>query len=145
MSRGFRVWDIEAEEYLPNSNGTSDGVLGISADGKNVIWLEDGEATFFEDGRSVIIEHSTGLKDKNGKEICEGDIVKITSCSFFEPDIGIVGFNECRGLYDAYTIENNRTYWETGSCFCSLMGREDFTTEVIGNIHENEDLLEGEK
>lgn len=136
MSRGFRVWDVEAEEYLPNSNGTSDGVLGISADGKNVIWLEDGEATFFEDGRSVIIERSTGLKDKNGKRICEGDIVKWTNglneIMFYE-----VYFNECRATFLLNPIDGGMTE--------GMSDKKKPYIEVIGNMNENPEWLGGEE
>lgn len=132
MSRGFRVWDVEAEEYLPNSNGTGDGVLGISADGKNVIWLEDGEATFFEDGRSVIIERSTGLKDKNGKEICEGDIVNYAdecTCVVQYEDEGARFIH--RDLLDDFPFGFN-----------SFEKYSEKLLEVIGNIHKNPELLE---
>lgn len=144
MSRGFRVWDVEAEEYLPNSNGTGDGVLGISADGKNVIWLEDGEATFFEDGRSVIIERSTGLKDENGKEICEGDMVKIWDNKYSGDALG-----------GGYAIEGNwfpmvrEVKMDTRGVYAEYPGymllRNFANIEVIGNIHENPELLGGEE
>ena len=71
----------------------------------------------------------TGLKDKNGKEIYEGDIVKII---FKEKDIGKVIYE-----HNGFTIDvmnMNRTY-----------GRVSFVNnfmEVIGNIHDNPELLE---
>lgn len=139
---GFRVWDKEDEAYLHITKNKEDGVVGISPDGKKVLYLEDGEVIILED---IIIEQYTGLKDKNGKEICVGDIVKIISEPWFEPNIGVVGFNEDKGIYDIYTIEHNKKYWAAGKDFCSCMAREGWTSEVIGNIHENPELIGGEE
>ena len=61
--------------------------------------------------------------------------------TWLDQDVGIVGFDENRGVYDLYTVENNKVYWDTRGDFCSLMGRKNFTTEVIGNIHESPELL----
>ena len=137
MSRGFRVWDIEAEEYLPISTNCQDGLLGITADGSRILYLEDGEVTWFKDGESVVIEQDTGLKDKNGKEIYEGDIVEWTN-GLGEAMLYEVYFNECRATFLLNPLANDEM----------IEGMSDKKTpyiKVIGNIHENKELLGGEQ
>lgn len=94
-----------------------------------------------------ILLQCTGIKDKNGKLIFEGDIVKITDkSSRKEPFIGVVEYTKiasyeanCNGFYmylhDPKTPENISM---VEKMFCTSL-RE---IEVIGNIHENPELLE---
>ncbi|EHS1874591.1 hypothetical protein MO224_001263 [Listeria monocytogenes] len=74
----------------------------------------------------------TGLKDKNGKKIFEGDIV---NCKFFDRMVGditgVINFIDC--VWAVSDFKNKRLY--------QLIDVDNI--EIIGNIHENPELMEG--
>lgn len=93
-----------------------------------------------------VIEQYTGLKDENGKEICEGDIVRYVS--------------EGEGIYLAVIKRKDEdkelSYWLTGFVYepFATVDEEELTEEeyeslggmeIIGNINENPELLKKEK
>ena len=77
----------------------------------------------------VILMQYTGLKDKNGKEIYEGDILKDTK--YKKPVYYEVGFAEGCFFYKYLKTNTYRELW-----------RKNETCEVIGNIYENSELIE---
>jgi uncharacterized phage protein (TIGR01671 family) len=121
----FRAWDKKLNKYIDMFLGfvLNDGVLEYLEDVMNV-------------EKQVIIEQYTGLKDKNGVEIYAGDIVKLYAEVYdtfgFEitkKETGKIVFNS-GAFFISTDTENDPIY----------AYEDDF--EVIGNIHENADLLE---
>lgn len=136
----FRAWDYEKKSMLTGNNqyGSDEPDANLkhsSAGAFTRLW--ESLARFAENDRFVLMQF-TGLKDKNGKEIFEGDIVEF--CTKWEfpqrfkgqviyfPESMQYGFSENgESYYDFTDIEN------------------DELLEVIGNIYENPELLSPKK
>ena len=119
----FRAWIKNDKEMIDvDEIHWFDGELDIIGD----------YITFVRKADEIELMQSTGLKDKNGKEIFEGDILKnnkyITSV-FYE-----------RG---AYCVKFSRTP-NTTVTMNVISFIEKYKTKVIGNIYENPELLEVE-
>lgn len=126
MSRGFRVWDKQTENY----DWDREFVLNSSGELMELRSNHDGTWEYrFVDTDRFIIEFNTGLKDKNGKKIHEGDIV--------EYDWYIIGSKP------AYRVKEQVMFNDMGARVGNDRIRLCSNVEVIGNIHENPELLGG--
>jgi uncharacterized phage protein (TIGR01671 family) len=88
--------------------------------------------------RNFVLMQYTGLKDKKGKEIYEGDIVTFevenNSC-WFGPSIGIIEFNNFNSSFE---IKLKDCFLSIGKGYDAYRG----TLEIVGNIYEHPHLLE---
>jgi hypothetical protein len=84
----------------------------------------------------IELMQSTGLKDKNGKEIFEGDIVQFEDC-YTETDFLYVNTGIVEWSQGSFTI-TNRDSVEMGD----LLDGEFLDVTIIGNVYENPELLE---
>lgn len=121
----FRAWDSAKKEMFKDT-------FAITESGQVVVVEQESVASspdyvFVE---HLVIMQSTGLKDKNGKEIFEGDIVKMAKDIYSEPTY----YEVVRHRGGAYRLESKQHG-------CELWLRHT-DCEVVGNIYENKELLD---
>ncbi|MGI0198224.1 YopX family protein [Streptococcus pneumoniae] len=100
---------------------------------------------------------STGLRDKNGKEIFEGDILKFNDewneyCHEGYVDGSVEGVNYVEVVKGEACFEFGKTRYPESSLFiymedehlsfAELVKDKDFGFEIIDNVYENPELLE---
>ena len=147
----YRIWDVQANSYVKQYKDLSeqeefegkfyaiyeDGNLYEIYTNKNGLY---GFSAMGENG--AIVEEYIGIEDMYGKEACEGDIVKYTHGFYGEvkSDSGAVAYDPSTARY--YVSD----FWvpyldDPNDCFGEFMLYSGNTLEIIGNIHENPELI----
>lgn len=126
----FRVWCKQYEQFIQFNkmifleDGSLWYVQGVDENEKEI------DPPYFENQNDWELMQYTGLKDKNGVEIYEGDIVRC----FRDGPSEVVFKKGCFGLETYIAIGNYYSTFDEVYGYC----------EIIGNIYENPELLERE-
>lgn len=120
----FRVWNEREKTYEDGWN------YFISDDGQ-IYALKYGALVNMSGVDYLKVEYSTGLKDKNGREIWEWDIVSAPAYQI-APRCEVVKFEPSSCGFEPFA---NSSYCQ--ECWAPHADE----VEVIGNIHENPELL----
>lgn len=117
----FRAWDKRFKKML------------------DFDWIKTFSATFgdflFNGSKNLILMQYTGLEDKNGKEIYEGDIIKIKGWKYNCEIVYVCGRYELQMIHGK--LKRSRSCWYLADYL--------FEVKIIGNVYQNPRLLEVKK
>lgn len=138
MTPRYRAWIKTEKTYV-----FSDDILSIDYENEEIVTqqvyfengLPDDRDIYCYDFDDIVFMQSTGLKDKNSKEIFEGDILDYK---------GRKALVRWHGSYASFIyrfvdeLQNRKTEWKP--LYLAYM-----KCEIIGNIYENPEFLEDKK
>lgn len=126
MIPNYRAWLKDDKEMIPVEDMTWNyGEFQGIGDG----------ITYWKSAEDIILMQSTGLKDKNGVEIFEGDIVELSLIDIKKEFISkVCSSYGCFGVWVEYDFVSFHTLMEEYNI--------GYTLEVLGNLYENPELLE---
>ena len=125
----FRAWSkLASRMYIVN---------GLHFDRGMVQYANNDNAIRFIKLENIILMQSTGLHDKNGKEIFEGDVIAIEVDDTGMPINARVFQNSKIGVLMFHVFEDNEDV-----PMVELLEDHSVAFEIIGNIYENPELLE---
>lgn len=105
------------------------------------IWIidEDSVAGDWIVNNDLHLMQSTGLVDKNGKEIFEGDVLELKDCGETIGNVKVY-WDDSLALFqlDAIIVDEKAPIYK-------VVDDEDYSYIVVGNIYENPELLEDKK
>lgn len=129
MPKRFMVWDTKTRSFCESKNHT--GRVFDLIELANFIMLHAGTGRPHTD---FVVVQSTGLFDKNGTEIFEGDIIQYNQKRIRSDELDTVGVVYWYGDGAGYAFD-----YKGEECMLFRIGEY---CKVIGNIFENPDLLE---
>ena len=121
----YRAWDTTNKEMFKDTFSITESGQVVVVEQEDVMCPPD---YVFVD--NLVIMQSTGMVDRNGNIIFEGDIVKMSKDVYSEPTY----YEVVRHRGGAYRIESKQHG-------CELWLRH-ADCEVVGNLYENPELLE---
>ena len=128
----FRAWDSVEKKFVEHFFITDNGLIcnmeKPTSDYNSPIPIEKSE---------LILMQSTGLVDKNGNEIFEGDVIAIEVDDTGMPINARVFQNSKIGVLMFHVFEDNEDV-----PMVELLEDNSVAFEIIGNIYENPELLE---
>jgi uncharacterized phage protein (TIGR01671 family) len=136
----FRAW-VKSDEFNPEgmygSFKLSDIVQGRM---ESNIFCENSPPIQEPNWDKIILMQYTGLKDKSGREIYEGDIVRDKTDNYY---IEYLKGSFC--FIPIYAMKDNTMKWEYKKALSEYWEDMAHDTEIIGNRFENPELLESKR
>lgn len=130
MIPSYRAWDKDAECMIYQEDNGDEYVWQI---GTEDIWIEPIHGMTIP--RQVLMQ-STGLKDKNGVEIFERDIIKNSN--------GLTGYVTYLQQEAGFVVVLKKSDYRLGHRNTGESYTEATNHEVIGNIYQNSELLDSD-
>jgi uncharacterized phage protein (TIGR01671 family) len=129
----FKAWDKNKKVFIPNDCfavvTTSFKAFGIMIKD----WEDYREGEYFYEHAQELLQF-TGLTDKNGNEIYEGDVIADLKATEPEEKGFIVKWQGCSFVFENVNFQGNEDY--------GIDNIESVKTlEIIGNVYENIELL----